>query len=477
MAEKTYEGLVPQQLVEMYRLMVLSRRIDDREILLKRQQKIHFQVSCAGHEALLVAAAANLRPGYDWFFPYYRDRALCLALGVTPEAQFLQAVGAAADPASGGRQMPSHWGSRELNIFTSSSPTGNQFLQAVGCAEAGRYFNHHPEADAKVPGDYREFKNVQHHPDEVTLVTTGEGTTSQGEFWESLNTASMDKLPVLYLVEDNGYAISTPVKYQTPGGNISHLLENFPDFHSKSATAPICWPAMPPCAARSQHIRSGNGPALVHGHVIRPYSHSLSDDEKLYRPEASSSRTPRAIPSHASTSSCSPRASAMPAAMQKLHHEVDAEVQAAIDAALDAALPAHHSYARHVYSEELKPTSKRFRLSSGLRGRRPHHGRPHQPLPARRDAARRAHPRLRRGCRRLLQRGISARQKAQGQGRSLQAHQRPAAPLRLRARLQLAAGRGQHRGPRPRHGRARTQAGGGDSVLRLHLARHAPAAQ
>jgi len=228
---KTYEGLAAQQLVEMYRLMVLSRRIDDREILLKRQQKIHFQVSCAGHEALLVAAATALRPGYDWFFPYYRDRALALALGVTPEAMFLQAFGAASDPASGGRQMPSHWASRELNIFTGSSPTGSQILQAIGCAEAGRYFNHHPEAAVKVPGDYREFKEVKHHPDEVTLVTTGEGTTSQGEFWESLNTASIAKLPVLYLVEDNGYAISTPVKYQTPGGSISHLIKNFPDFY------------------------------------------------------------------------------------------------------------------------------------------------------------------------------------------------------------------------------------------------------
>jgi 2-oxoisovalerate dehydrogenase E1 component len=229
--EKTYEGLVPQQLLDLYRTMYLSRRMDDREILLKRQQKIYFQISCAGHEALLVAAAANLRAGYDWFFPYYRDRALCLALGVTPESQLLQAVGAAADPASGGRQMPSHWGSPQHNIFTTSSPTGTQFLQAVGCAEAGRYFTQHPAADANVEGDYREFKDVQHHADEVTYVSTGEGTTSQGEFWESLNTASNRKLPVLYVVEDNGYAISVPVKYQTPGGNISRLVANFTNFH------------------------------------------------------------------------------------------------------------------------------------------------------------------------------------------------------------------------------------------------------
>src|ERR1019366_4695569 len=283
---KTYEGLVPKQLVEMYRLMVLSRRIDDREILLKRQQKTYFQVSCAGHEALLVAAAANLRPGYDWFFPYYRDRALCLALGVTPEAMFLQAVGAASDPASGGRQMPSHWASRQLNIFTGSSPTGSQILQAIGCAEAGRYFHHHPEAAAKVAGDYRQFKDVQHQADEVTLVTTGEGTTSQGEFWESLITASMEKLPVLYLVEDNGYAISTPVQYQTPGGNISHLLKNFPDFYIEECDGTDLLASFAALRRAVEYTRSGQGPALVHGHVIRPYSHSLSDDERLYRPKS-----------------------------------------------------------------------------------------------------------------------------------------------------------------------------------------------
>src|SRR5258708_36530946 len=230
-ADVVESSLTREQLVEFYRLMYQSRRTDDREIVLKRQQKIFFQVSCAGHEALLVAAGMAMKPGYDWFFPYYRDRAICLALGNTVEEQLLQAVGAADDIASGGRQMPSHWSSKKLNIVTPSSSTATQCLHAVGCAEAGRYFARHPEAAAKHDGDYREFKDVKFHGDEVIYVSIGEGSTSQGEFWEALNTASNGKLPVLYLVEDNGYAISTPVEAKTPGGNISRLVANFPNFH------------------------------------------------------------------------------------------------------------------------------------------------------------------------------------------------------------------------------------------------------
>ena len=263
--------LLPEQMIEIYRLMYLSRRVDDREILLKRQQKIFFQVSGAGHEALLVAAGLALKPGYDWFYPYYRDRALCLALGNTPEEQFLQGVGAAADIASGGRQMPSHWSNPVLHIVSQSSSTTTQCLQAVGCAEAGRYFSRHPEAAAKPDGDYREFKNVEFHGDEVVFVSLGEGATSQGEFWESLNTASNARLPVLFVVEDNEYAISVPVEVNTPGGNISRLVANFPNFHFAEidGTDPVAsYFAFQEAVA---WCRSGNGPALVHGHVVRPY--------------------------------------------------------------------------------------------------------------------------------------------------------------------------------------------------------------
>src|SRR5580693_3388598 len=205
---KTYQGLSRQQLVEAYRFMYMSRRVDDREILLKRQQKIFFQISGAGHEAIGVAAAFALKSRYDWFFPYYRDRALCLGLGATSYEMLLGAVGAADDPSSGGRQMPSHWAFQALNVVTQSSPTGSQILQAVGCAEAGRYFSQHPGAAAKAEGDYRQFKDVEFHGDEISYVSLGDGTTSEGEFWEALNSASNLRLPVIFCVQDNEYAIS-----------------------------------------------------------------------------------------------------------------------------------------------------------------------------------------------------------------------------------------------------------------------------
>src|SRR5215469_3212756 len=359
---KGYEGLTREQLIQAYRLMYTSRRIDDREILLKRQQKIYFQMSGAGHEAVGVAAGLALKAGYDWFYPYYRDRALCLALGVEPYQMFLQGVGAADDPSSGGRQMPSHWSYPSLHIVTQSSPTGSQILQAIGCAEAGRYLARHPKT-AEIPagsGDYRQFRDVSFENDEVTYVSLGDGTSSEGEFWEAMNAAALEKLPVIFCVEDNGYAISVPVEAQTAGGNISRLVSGFPNFHFEEVdgTDPVASYGAFQRAAK--HCRAGVGPAFIHAHVIRPYSHSLSDDERLYRPDAERQRDAQRDPVTRTQMFLLREGILDDKGINQLEKEVESELQAAVDAALEALPAVPESITKYVYSADIDPTSAAF---------------------------------------------------------------------------------------------------------------------
>jgi 2-oxoisovalerate dehydrogenase E1 component len=357
---KTYEGLTRQQLIDAYRIMYTSRRVDDREILLKRQQKIFFQISGAGHEAIGVAAALCLRPAYDWFYPYYRDRALVLALGATPYEMLLQAAGAADDPSSGGRQMPSHWAYRRLNIVTQSSPTGTQILQAVGCAEAGVYLRNHPNATEKASGDYRQFKDVSFRGDEITYVSLGDGTTSEGEFWEALNTAANKKLPIVFVVEDNEYAISVPVEIQTAGGNISRLVSGFPNFHFEEVdgTDPVVSYAAMKRAV--DYCRARKGPAFVHAHVIRPYSHSLSDDERLYRPDVERQRDAARDPINRMQMFLIREGILDENSINKLEKQVEDEMQAAVDRALEAKFPTPETITNFIYSPDLDPTSAQF---------------------------------------------------------------------------------------------------------------------
>ncbi len=355
-----YAGLEPEQLIRIYRLMYLSRRTDDREILLKRQQKIFFQVSGAGHEALLVAAGMALKPGYDWFYPYYRDRALCLTLGQTVEEQLLQSVGAAADPSSGGRQMPSHWSIPQLNIVSQSSSVTTQCLQAVGCAEAGRYLSTHPSAAEQRSDDYSAFKLTHFHGDEVVYVSLGDGATSEGEFWEAMSSASAMRLPVLFVVEDNGYAISVPVEVNTPGGNISHLIANFPHFYFAEVDGTDPVESYAALTQAVKHCRSGKGPALVHGHVIRQYSHSFSDDEGLYRSEEERKREAALDPLPKLQMRLLRDGILDPADINRLEREVDEEVRAAADKVLRAPLPAVSSIKRHIYSANIDPGSEQF---------------------------------------------------------------------------------------------------------------------
>ena len=359
----TYEGLTREQLVQFYRIMYTSRRIDDREILLKRQQKIFFQMSGAGHEAIGAAAGMAMKPGYDWFYPYYRDRALCLALGAKPYEMFLQGVGAADDPSSGGRQMPSHWSYPRLNVVTQSSPTGSQILQAVGCADGTQYLARHPKA-ADVPSsaslDYRRFKTVKFHEDEVTYVSLGDGTSSEGEFWEAMNAAALNKLPVIFCVEDNGYAISVPVEVQTAGGSISRLVSGFPNFHFEEVdgTDPV---ASYGAFQRSvKYCREGHGPAFVHAHVIRPYSHSLSDDERLYRPETERDRDAQRDPVSRTQMFLLREGILDDKGITQLEKQVEEELQAAVDQALEALPAAPETITKYLYSPDIDPTSAQF---------------------------------------------------------------------------------------------------------------------
>jgi 2-oxoisovalerate dehydrogenase E1 component len=351
--------------------MYLSRRTDDREIILKNQQKVFFQISGAGHEALLVAAALSLRSGYDWFFPYYRDRALTLALGATVEEHLLQAVGAATDASSGGRQMPSHWSSPDLHIVTQSSSTATQCLQAVGCAEAALYLQQHPEAAEPHQGDYRQFRKVDFHGDEVVYVSLGDGATSEGEFWESVSIASNLKLPVLFVVEDNGYAISVPVEVNTPGGNISPLVAGFPNFYfaEVDGTDPLaCLPAFEAAVA---HCRARKGPALVHGHVIRPYAHSHSDDVRLYRPETERQAEALRDPIHNFQMHLLREGILDAEAIDRIEKEIDEEVRQAAERALSAPLPSTETAAilRHQYSEDYDPTRPELQTTPASEGK------------------------------------------------------------------------------------------------------------
>ena len=357
---KTYEGLSKTQLIQAYRLMYTSRRLDDREIMLKRQQKIFFQISGAGHEAVTVAAGMAMKPGYDWFFPYYRDRGLCLALGLTPYEMLLQAVGAADDPSSGGRQMPSHWGYQRLNVVTQSSCTGTQVLHAVGCAEVARYMIAHPNAAQKAPGSYREFKDITFYGDEVTYVSVGDGTTSEGEFWESMNAAANQRLPIIFLVEDNGYAISVPVEVNTAGGNISRLVSGFPNFHFEEidGTDPVV--SYGAFSRAIAHCRAGVGPSFIHAYVIRPYSHSLSDDEKLYRPDIERQRDAARDPITRMQLFLIREGILDEKAINKLEKEVEDELQAAVDKALAAAAAPPETIKEFLYSPDIDPTSPAF---------------------------------------------------------------------------------------------------------------------
>ena len=362
-----YQGLSRDQLVRLYRTMYLSRKLDDREIQLKRQNKIFFQISGAGHEAVLAAAGLALKPAYDWFYAYYRDRALCLMLGMTPLEMLLEAVGAKDDPSSGGRQMPSHWGHAKLNIVSKSSCTGTQFNQAVGAADASLYYAEHPRA-LEQARQAPLGQSVGWQPDEVIYCSGGDGSTSEGEFFEALNSACVKKLPLLFLIEDNGYAISVPVEVQTAGGSISKLTSGFPGLHIEECdgTDPLAsYAALTRAVA---WCRARKGPALVHAHVTRPYSHSLSDDEKLYRTPAEREEEARRDPIPRFGLFLVREGILDEKEVEAIEAEVDREVREAADQALAAEPPAPASILQWVYSPDVDPTAAAFAAEPNFTG-------------------------------------------------------------------------------------------------------------
>jgi len=350
-AANNASGDDPALLRAAYRCMLLSRKLDDKEIQLKRQSHIFFQISGAGHEAILVAAGMALKPSYDWFYPYYRDRALCLQLGMTPLDMLLSAVGSKSDPNSGGRQMPSHWGAKALNIVSGSSATGMKALHAVGSADASLIL----DRVTAIPD-----RHAHHHDDEVIYVSLGDGTTSEGEFWESVNAACSRKLPVLFLIEDNGYAISVPVEVQTAGGDVSKLLRSFPCLHVDSIDGTDFSASLKAMREAVAYVRARKGPAVVHAKVIRPYSHSYSDDEKLYKTKAEREAEAARDPIKQMAERLVAKGIATEEELATTLAEVEAEVEQAADTALRAPKPARSTATQWVYSPDVDPTSAVF---------------------------------------------------------------------------------------------------------------------
>jgi len=345
-------GLDRATLLAIYRNMVLSRRIDDKQVQLKRQNQIFFQIAGAGHEAVLTAAGMVLKPGHDWFYSYYRDQALMLQLGMTPKEIQMEAFGSAADPNSGGRQMPSHWGHPRLNVVSKSSCTGTQYLQAVGCSQAGRYIG-------AVKGC--QDRQLRHQSDEITYVSGGEGSTSEGEFWEALNSACNLKLPMLFMIQDNKYAISVPVEVQTAGGTIKALVKDWPNLRYKELDGcdPLeCHRVLSDVVADMRRRREG--PALIQAHVVRPYSHSLSDDERSYKPEKERQEEAKQDPIPRFEKLLQEEGIADEAFLARMRESIEQEVNEATDQAKAEPIPSPDTIYDHVYSSQVDPTSEAF---------------------------------------------------------------------------------------------------------------------
>ena len=352
-----------EDLLWMLRNILIARKVDDLEIVMKKQSKAFFQISGAGHEGILTAVAKAMRPSKDWFVAYYRDRALCLGLGVTPYEMFCQANGNTGDSSGGGRQMPSHWGNKKLHIFNKSSCTGTQFHHACGLAEGGRFLHSLKE----------EGVDIGIHPvcaDEVIYCSTGDGTLAQGEFWEALTSAIVNKWPIIFLVEDNGYAISTPKDIQLPqGGSISKTLHNFPGLKILSTDGNCPIESYATMVLACNHARGKKGPVLVHADTTRPYSHSMSDDQSMYRTTKELNLEKKKDVFNSFPRFLLDAKIISSKELEGINKDIANNLREEMNRALETPWPEKDSALDHLYSEEVDIAGEEFSATANFKGK------------------------------------------------------------------------------------------------------------
>ena len=318
-----------EDLLRAYRTMLTARRFDEKHLTLLKQGKSFFHIGGSGHEAAQVAAASQLRPGHDWACPYYRDLGFVLQYGMTPQEIFLGALHRGEDPATAARQMPSHWGKKDLRIVTQSSPTGTQYLQAVGIALAIK----------------------REGVDEVVYVSSGEGATSEGEFFEAVNWAAREHLPVIFFIQDNKYAISVPVKDQTAGGSVYEVTKGFVGLNRVNVDGTDFVATANAMKGAVDRARSGGGPSLVLANVVRLLPHSSSDDQRKYRTEQDLEADRAQDPLPKMTRYLIEQGVITDREATTIQEEVRQAVDDAADWALSRPLPDPESVSEHVYGE------------------------------------------------------------------------------------------------------------------------------
>jgi 2-oxoisovalerate dehydrogenase E1 component len=323
-------GLKPELMIQSLKSMYVARQIDEKAMTLLKQGKVFFHIGVSGHEAIQVASAMNLRPGYDWAYPYYRDWAFVYQLGVTLEELFYSVFGRADCPATGGRQMPAHFGKKELRIITQSSPTGTQYLQAVGTA----------------------MGCVRDGTDEVVYVSGGDGSTSEGEFHEALNWASKDKLPVIFVIQNNRYAISVPIYEQTAGASVAKIGEGFFGLEVYEIDGTDFLQSFQTVKRAVERARAGQGPTMIVANVVRLIPHSSSDDHRKYRTPEELERERLNDPILKMENLLVKEGILTKEEIQKIYDELNVEIERAIEHAERKPYASPETVMLHVYAPE-----------------------------------------------------------------------------------------------------------------------------